>query len=53
MKLVKGYQPLMPTFQGLVNEEGLLSLIEYVKSLGENRPGGQQASASAPAAATK
>ena len=39
MKLVNGYQPLMPTFQGLVNEEGLLSLIEYVKSLGESRPG--------------
>ena len=28
-----GYQPLMPTFQGLVNEEGLMSLIEYIKSL--------------------
>ena len=53
MKLVNGYQPLMPTFQGLVNEEGLLSLIEYVKSLGESRSGGQQASAAAPAAATK
>ena len=52
MKLVNGYQPLMPTFQGLVNEDGLLSLIEYVKSLGESRSGGQQAS-SAPAAATK
>jgi hypothetical protein len=23
----------MPTFQGLVSEEGLLELIEYVKSL--------------------
>ena len=23
----------MPTFQGLVNEEGVISLIEYVKSL--------------------
>ncbi|MEQ1572818.1 MAG: cytochrome c oxidase subunit II [Vicinamibacterales bacterium] len=33
MKLVAGYQPLMPTFQGLVNEEGVMSLIEYVKSL--------------------
>jgi len=51
MKLVNGYQPLMPTFQGLVNEEGLLSLIEYVKSLGESRTGGQQASTTAPAAA--
>jgi hypothetical protein len=23
----------MPTFQGLVNEEGVASLIEYIKSL--------------------
>ena len=26
MKLVAGYQPLMPTFQGLVNEEGVMAL---------------------------
>jgi cytochrome c oxidase subunit II len=32
-KLAAGYQPLMPTFQGLVNEEALMGLIEYVKSL--------------------
>jgi cytochrome c oxidase subunit II len=31
-KLVAGYQPLMPTFQGLVNEEALMGLIEYIKS---------------------
>jgi cytochrome c oxidase subunit II len=34
-KVVAGYQPVMPTFQGLVTEEGVLSLVEYVKSLGE------------------
>ena len=28
-----GYQPLMPTFQGQVTEEGVLQLIEYIKSL--------------------
>ena len=33
MKLVAGYGPLMPTFQGLVNEESVMSLIEYIKSL--------------------
>jgi cytochrome c oxidase subunit 2 len=33
MKLVQGYGPLMPTFQGLVSEDGLLTLIEYVKTL--------------------
>ncbi len=32
-KVVAGYQPIMPTFQGLVSEEGLLQLIEYVKTL--------------------
>ena len=32
-KLVAGYQPLMPTFQGLVSEEALMGLIEYIKSL--------------------
>jgi len=32
-KLVSGFQPVMPTFQGLVNEEGVMALIEYIKSL--------------------
>lgn len=32
-KVVAGFQPIMPTFQGLVSEEQLLQLIEYVKSL--------------------
>jgi len=32
-KIAAGFQPLMPTFQGLVSEEQLLALIEYVKSL--------------------
>jgi len=32
-KTVVGFQPIMPTFQGLVTEEQLLELIEYVKSL--------------------
>jgi cytochrome c oxidase subunit 2 len=31
--VVQGYQPVMPTFQGQVSEEGLLQLIAYVKSL--------------------
>lgn len=31
-KIVAGYQPLMPTFQGMVNEESVMALIEYVKS---------------------
>ena len=32
-KIVAGYQPLMPTFQGQVTEEQLLALIEYIKGL--------------------
>ena len=32
-KVTAGFQPIMPTFQGLVTEEELLELIEYVKSL--------------------
>jgi len=32
-KVVAGYQPLMPTFQGLLSEENVMALVEYVKSL--------------------
>ncbi|MFI5364142.1 MAG: cytochrome c oxidase subunit II [Candidatus Binatia bacterium] len=33
-KIVAGFQPIMPTFKGLVSEEGLLQLIAYIKELG-------------------
>ncbi|HUI55602.1 MAG TPA: cytochrome c oxidase subunit II [Bryobacteraceae bacterium] len=41
-KIVAGYQPVMPTFQGLVTEDGVVQLIEYIKSLGPKGlvPGG-------------
>jgi len=32
-KLVAGYQPIMPTFQGLISEEGILQLVAYIRSL--------------------
>jgi cytochrome c oxidase subunit II len=32
-KVVANYQPVMPTFQGLVTEEGVLELVEYIKGL--------------------
>jgi cytochrome c oxidase subunit 2 len=32
-KITAGFQPVMPAFQGLVSEEQLLALIEYIKSL--------------------
>jgi len=37
-KVVSGFEPVMPTFQGLVTEEQLVQLVEYVKSLGP-KPG--------------
>jgi cytochrome c oxidase subunit 2 len=37
-KIVAGFQPIMPTFQGQVNEEGVLELVEYVKSLKSSTP---------------
>jgi cytochrome c oxidase subunit 2 len=33
-KIVAGYQPIMPTFKGLVSEEQLLQLIAYIKAKG-------------------
>jgi cytochrome c oxidase subunit 2 len=50
-RLVLGYQAIMPTFQGQVNEEGLMSLIEYIKSLPEDGPpsAAAQANGAAPA----
>jgi cytochrome c oxidase subunit 2 len=46
-KIVKGFQPLMPTFQGLISEEGLVALIEHIKSLS---PGATTAPAAAASA---
>ncbi len=33
-----GYQPVMPTFEGRVNEEQLMELIAYIKSIGNETP---------------
>jgi cytochrome c oxidase subunit 2 len=43
-RILAGYQPLMPTFQGLISEEGLLQLVAYVKSLAA-KPGATQPAA--------
>jgi cytochrome c oxidase subunit 2 len=32
-RIVAGYQPVMPTFQGLASEEQLIALVAYIKSL--------------------
>jgi cytochrome c oxidase subunit 2 len=32
-KIVAGYQPIMPTFKGMISEEGILQIIAYLKSI--------------------
>jgi cytochrome c oxidase subunit 2 len=34
-KIVAGFKPIMPSFQGQVSEESLMALVAYVKSLGQ------------------
>jgi cytochrome c oxidase subunit 2 len=46
-KIVRGFQPLMPTFQGLVSEEGLVALIEHVRSMSPKAGAGAGASGGA------
>ena len=38
-KVVSGFKPIMPVFQGLVNEEQLNALVAYVKSLNQSSSG--------------
>jgi cytochrome c oxidase subunit II len=44
-KMVAGFQPVMPTFQGQLDEEQVLQLIQYIKSL---KPAGAPGVAAAP-----
>jgi len=46
-KLVRGFQPIMPTFQGQVSEEQLLQLLSYIKSLSPGKTSGIETSAPA------
>jgi cytochrome c oxidase subunit 2 len=50
-KVVMGFQPIMPTFQGLVSEEQMIALVEYVKSL-KPSAGAASATGQQPAAGT-
>lgn len=45
-KMVAGYAPLMPTFQGQVSEEQLMQLLAYIKSLGPAKAATEVAAAS-------
>src|ERR1700676_731411 len=38
-KRVKGFQPIMPTFQGLVSEEQVNALVAYIKSISAAKTG--------------
>jgi cytochrome c oxidase subunit 2 len=51
-KIVSGYKPVMPTFQGLISDEQLNALVAYVKSLSQPPVGtaGLQGQPAAPAA---
>ncbi|MEO8603054.1 MAG: cytochrome c oxidase subunit II [bacterium] len=40
-KIVAGFQPVMPTFQGQLTEEQVMQLIQYIKSLKTTPPAGQ------------
>lgn len=41
-KVVRGYQGIMPPYQGTISEESLLQLIAYIKTLRPTADGGQQ-----------
>lgn len=45
VKVAAGYTPLMPTFQGLLSEENVIALVEYVKTL--KAPDGSASAAAA------
>ena len=47
-KLVEGFGPIMPTFQGQISEDQLVQLVAYIKSL--QGTGQQQTAAPSPAA---
>jgi cytochrome c oxidase subunit 2 len=49
-KVVAGFKPIMPTFQGLVSEEQLNALVAYIKSLSQP-PAGTAGSPNNPSAA--
>jgi len=52
-KIVAGFQPVMPTFQGQLDEEQVLQLIQYIKSLQPPGTGGAAGVAAAPAGAAE
>ena len=41
-KLVSGYGPIMPAYDGTISEEGILQLVAYIKSLSETTGEGNE-----------
>jgi cytochrome c oxidase subunit II len=37
-QIVAGYQPVMPSFQGIISEEQLIQILAYIKSLAPQHP---------------
>jgi cytochrome c oxidase subunit 2 len=50
-KIVQGFQPVMPTFQGQLSEDELMQLIQYIKSLTKGAPAGKGVAQAGPAGA--
>jgi len=48
-KIVNGFKPIMPTFQGLISDEQLNALVAYVKSLNQPPAGTASQAAASPA----
>jgi cytochrome c oxidase subunit 2 len=49
-KIVKGFKPVMPTFQGQVSDDQLNALVDYVKSLAGPQSGQPAATNGVPGA---
>lgn len=41
-KIVEGYWPIMPSYEGQLSEEQVLQLIAYIKTLGKSEPLGRE-----------
>lgn len=54
-KIVEGYSPIMPSYEGRIEEEQLNELVAYIRSLGDGapEPGGTSSPAVSPPAETQ
>ncbi len=52
-KIVSGFKPIMPSFQGQVSEENLMALVAYIKSLSQPQQKAQMSNGPATAETAK